>query len=153
MPETMPTQLEEALGTYIGPASREEVIEALGEHTFRDLVLHVALPDGSPVVHTSGTLSQEDDAPPEVFAIGGRQSRAAFEAGRYAVEDPSARLSVPSTFDGADRYVGGAVLRLAGGVTITLVLWHGVLHLTESGDVAPGMGPVDVNLVVEEEED
>jgi hypothetical protein len=32
------------------------------------------------------------------------------------------------------------------GHTLEIVFWHGIQHLTESGDVAPGFGEVETNV-------
>jgi hypothetical protein len=60
-------------------------------------------------------------------------------------------LSVPETYEKIDRYIGeglsnGYRIRLAGGVTLAILLWHDVLHMEPSGDLAPGLGSFSADL-------
>jgi hypothetical protein len=42
----------------------------------------------------------------------------------------------------ANRYTGGVLLRSPFGTVIDVALWHGIEHVTETGDAAPGFGPL-----------
>jgi hypothetical protein len=50
-----------------------------------------------------------------------------------------------------ERYVGGFIVRGSSGVSVWLVRWHFVYHETQSGDVAPGLGPFEAE--VDEDDD
>jgi hypothetical protein len=41
----------------------------------------------------------------------------------------------------ADRYSGGVRLRSQFGTVLDIAVWHGIEHVTETGDVAPGLPP------------
>jgi hypothetical protein len=45
----------------------------------------------------------------------------------------------------ADRYTGGVRLRSPFGTVIDVAVWHGVEHVTETGDAAPGFGPFELS--------
>jgi hypothetical protein len=51
------------------------------------------------------------------------------------------------SYDGwrAEHYTGGLDIHMAGGL-VRLVFWKEVLHVTPSGDEAPGIGPVLISV-------
>lgn len=133
--------LDDHLGPYIGPTAREDVLEGLAQHEYHTVAVEIDAPDGSTILHAEGTLYAFEDAPPD-FLVGGRE-----EIGDDGprVRDYKIALTIP---DGcaAARHMDGFCLALPGGVSLTIVLWQGVLHVTEGGDVAPRVGPYQASI-------
>ena len=155
----------EALGVYVGPAEYQEVVEALmsapptsdwivhiERHAFGDCPEEVAWRFG----HLERYTAYDEDARAlDLFLlIGGERGGEALRAG-VMWRDPVFAFylseSLSDRFE-AERYSGGVKLHLALGLfTLTFAVWHSILHETPGGDVAPGFGPLEVEL--EERED
>jgi hypothetical protein len=137
---------DQFLGVEIGPASRDEVLTALHGHNLGRVVITLENTDGSPLLHASGILQQLPDHGPAVFAV---QPETAVLS-RQPERRPLMWFQVPK--DGIVQYSeGGYRFMLAGGAALVVLLWHSVLHVTPSGDVAPGLGGFNVS--VEERDD
>jgi hypothetical protein len=132
--EALPEQAQEALGTYVGPASREDVVAALHSHELGEVVLFLQHADGQLLLHTSGTLHYPDNYV-GVYTVGGREDNPPHA---NDVLNPSAWFDLPADLK-ADQYTGGIRVHLPGGVDVVIVLWQSVWFETESGDLAPGM--------------
>jgi hypothetical protein len=144
-------QFDEALGVYVGPASYDEVVKALsGEMAVRvepakgEVAWHHGWCEHYKVVDENRLL--------DLFVISEHQ-----EALGVGVMHPNAfvfwlqRLTPDRRLD-ADLYSGGVDLRLGFDTRITVAIWHSVQHVTETGDVAPGLGPFTARLEEEGEE-
>jgi hypothetical protein len=151
MNEPIPfSRYAEELGVYVGPAETAEVIKALAAHTPGEWVMQLTDPDGRQVWHKSEAWSWEivEDDERVVFTV----ARSEQDAGNPVVfvDAPLVLVFLKDSPLSAEcsLYSGGLVFRPGfgdyDGYTLTLVAWHGVWHETESGDVAPGLGPFTV---------
>ncbi len=52
----------------------------------------------------------------------------------------------------ADRYSGGVRLRSPFGTVLDIAVWHTIGHLTETGDIAPGIGGFRIELHEEDDD-
>lgn len=79
------------------------------------------------------------------------------EAYMAAGEDHWPRFRVPQT--GVEQYLGvmpsaaGYRFDLGGGAKLAIVLWHDLMHVTGAGDLAPGVGPLRVEIKQSEDDD
>jgi hypothetical protein len=159
--------LAEARGGYIGPSNRDELIAALNDHHTGPVIEVVVRPDGT-VRQRQGWVAYVDalgfhaaeDGPGRFIlvdesAVG--PDAAAFNPVRQRVEArPRSRGDLDLPEGEVDRYVGGFAVRQDDGATTWFVLWHSVMHVTESDDVAPGFGEFSVeaeDAEVEEDEE
>ena len=151
---------DEALGVYVGPASYDEVIEALTDvPPTSELIVRVETPKG--VDWRQGSpehfVVDGEGRPQDLFLIGGGEGMRTGRMWRdpsfaYDLQDFE-KLNHDELKLDAERFSGGVRLRMYAGCTITAVVWHPVLHETETGDVAPGMGPFTAELRVDEDEE
>jgi hypothetical protein len=152
MPSTTPMTDEalDAFGVYVGPTTREELLRSLSDHTCGTLLVHLNAPDGSPLLHTYGDLypaglydparrGEWDAESEDHYLIGGEEY---VPDGKFPIghRDAKARLHVPTDVT-VEQYTGGFRVVLPGGAVLTVVIWHDVLHVTDSRDVAPGLPP------------
>lgn len=151
---------EQALGVYVGEATRTEIVDAIAGHNIPgasfvarltspsgELIWHKAL--GSLTEHISGwtdtTLSDSggaevDEKRTDVLVFGGEDA-AHFPAWTVWTEVPLVLdLDAGHIPQRLERFSGGVRLTFSGS-KLTLVFWNGVLYETESGDLAPGFGP------------
>ena len=156
--------LDQWLGEQVGEAARDDVLGALRGHILGDVIVQLELPDGGSMLHVHGTLLEAGRDDPgswetaDVFAIDPDPAYASsYHAPRerwdtlrergiaVSGRSPSAMLlQVPETgieqYPGVDAGASGYRFDLGGGVKLAVMLWHGFLHVTGSGDVAPGIG-------------
>lgn len=155
-------RLYEYLGDQVGEATREDVLKALRGHCGGTVIVELELLDGTPMLHVQGTLMEADphtEEPAEEFVIiaPGLDAqvwalRPEFrkEPGRREIEGPTYLWHVPEK--GIEQYLGvdagcaGYRFDLGGGVKLAVLLWQDVLHVTDSGDLAPGMGDFRIAL-------
>ena len=131
--------LDQHLGPYIGTVSRDDLMKALEEHVPGSVVTELEAPDGSTVVHTQGPVYMNEGH----VIIGGVKDREVLAEESFPVRGLNTILRVPMVPQ-AERYTDGFRVALPGRLTLAIVLWRDVLHVTDSGDVAPGPGPVDI---------
>lgn len=132
--------MDQFLGAEIGPVARDEVLTALREHSY-EVVIELENADGSVLLHAAGWLQIHPDNP-EHFVI--------HPHGLRPGERPRMYFGVPES--GIVQYSeGGYRFMLPGGTALVVLPWHGVLHVTPSGDVAPGLG--GFNMSIEERGD
>lgn len=154
------------LGEQVGTATREDVLEDLRGHIYGDVVLFVEASDGTLLLSVHGTLMEGNRDPDtwetaeEFVVIGLGENPQVWHMNeetrrRFGKADIQPAATIPTIPDkgiepypGVDAGASGYRFDLGGGATIALLLWHGVLHLTASGDVAPGMG--DFTATIEE---
>jgi hypothetical protein len=169
--------LDQFLGDPVGEATRLEVLQALRGHVLGTVVIEEELPDGTSAWHVRGTLVEASRDPAgwedaEHFAVvtglaAGAwhnvdpvweeaaatipQLRANLDA---AKEPPLFTFGVPQAgmieYPGPDAGSSGYRWPLDGGRTLAVVLWQDVLHVTPSGDLAPGLGGFTVEVEPEE---
>lgn len=162
--------LDQFLGDEAFPVTRDEVLTALRGHVLGDVVIERENPDGSTEQHVQGGLVEasrelETWETAEMFAVVSFAAANAWhkdparwedylasgEANDYlkqcfaeAAQTPEFTFGVPDArleqYPGAGAGKSGFRWPLEDGRTLAVVLWQGVMHVTESGDVAPGMG-------------
>jgi hypothetical protein len=161
----------DALGVYIGPATVHEVTAAIGGHIMGEVIVFLQDANGQIVwrkiakleLHVSGWLNfGPEDREPEhaddryiVLVLNQLDEQTAgnplvmIDAPLVLAFSRAAAMARPEVLR-AETYSGGARLHLGfgplNGKTLTLVFWHGILHETETGDIAPGLGPVQVRI-------
>jgi hypothetical protein len=151
------TDLTEELGVYVGPVAIEDAIRALEGHTPGEWVMQLVSPENETLWHKTGwswTLVESDDY--AVFTV-------AFS--EQAAGNPSLYVDAPLVLTFAKgiggmgeikQYVGGLVFKFGfgdyAGHTLTLLPFHAILHVTETGDIAPGFGEVEVKFHESEDE-
>ncbi len=89
---------EKAFGVYVGPATQEEVVRAIGDHrgAGAELVLELTAPDGGLVWHKTGYLLDHAEGPAEiVFIIGNPEEQHVAGNPLVYVEPPRAQLLPP----------------------------------------------------------
>jgi hypothetical protein len=133
------------MGVYVGPGTAADAIKALADHTPGEWVMGLTDAEGETVWRGRGwsweIVENDEEA---VFAVGRKEQGAG---------NPAVYMDAPLVLSFAkempleaecDLYTGGLVFRLGfgdyEGQTLTMVAWHSVLHETESGDFAPGLG-------------
>jgi AraC-like DNA-binding protein len=133
--EMLTEEAKDALGEYLDTVTRDEARAALDDHEAGTVIVDQDV-DGKTVLFGSGRLAKVADAD-DIYVV------------RIGDVRDALWFILPEnvTFK---RYFGGLGFTL-GGVEWTIVLWQDVLHLTPSGDIAPGLG--DVQLNVEEHEE
>lgn len=156
--------LDQFLGDPVGDATRAEVLEALRGHIFRELVAEEENPDGSHAFHVSGVLVEAGHDPDdrdvtELFSVVSGQAATGWHKpaellARYpamaeaVAAPPLLTFGVPETgiiqYPGAEPGQAGYRFTREDGSALAVILWHGVMHLTDDGDVAPGLGSFDV---------
>jgi hypothetical protein len=159
--------LDQFLGDPAGEASRGDALTALRHHVLGPVIIEIENPDGATAEHFQGHLVEASRDPgtretAELFAVvtapaanawhlrrdfleelAGTREHVAREM-READEEPLFTFGVPATgiiqYLGPDAGSAGYRWPLDGGQALAVVLWQDVLHVTDSGDVAPGMG-------------
>jgi hypothetical protein len=140
--------ITDALGVYVGPADYGEVVRALtvlppGSELVVRIDNRESLRPGDGVAIRSGYpehLHVDDGDEGERDAVVIHKHEEPLGCGVMYRDAPLVLwLTRESDLD-ADRFDGGIRLRSSFGAVIDFVVWHGVMHVTESGDVAPGFG-------------
>jgi hypothetical protein len=146
-------ELDTARGGYVGPISREKALDAIRAHTTGPVILEYPengfaggerkFADGW--CNEVGDLAPTRPVGPGVFAFF-RGADIPLEVGMLYPEATVLDLSGDEWT--AEQWTGGLDIRM-GDSLVRLVFWHEVLHVTDSGDVAPGFGfevkPDDAN--------
>jgi hypothetical protein len=167
--------LDQFLGDPIGEPGRADVLEALRGHVMGEIVAEEENPDGTTARHVQGILVEASRDPEswdsaEKFAVvdahaanawhkderrwetvlrqGGRGFlRECFEA---ASQPHKFTFGVPESgileYPGTDAGHAGYRFTREDGSAVAVVLWHGVMFVTEDGDLAPGMGRFTVHV-------
>jgi hypothetical protein len=158
--------LAEALGVYVEPADYEDVVQAIDAHG-GELLVQLTSASGDLVWHKSGHLldhitgwshhalsdadgDEDKAARSDVFIIGAEQ-RGLGSLLIYPDVTLVLDLSPRGWFEAA-RYSSGVRIELNIGGALTIVFWHGVLHVTETGDVAPGFGDFGATVELTDED-
>jgi len=139
-------EFEEAFGIYVGPATHDEVVAALRDVS--ELMVRIDNRE-SPrpeegIRYRHGWPEHfhdkyEDDGVRDLFVV--HQHEQALGYG-VMYQDAPFVIWLSSDYPNldADRYTGGVRLRSPFGTVIDVAVWHGVEHVTETGDAAPGFG-------------
>jgi hypothetical protein len=151
------SEFAQALGIYVGPATYDEVLEALtGMPPTSELIVRIETSDGVewrqgwPEHYEVRSEDDDDERIDLFFLVRGRGSEGLSFGVMWREPSLVFYLHENSPRFRAERFTGGVRLR-APLATLTCVVWHSTLHVTESGDVAPGMGPFTVEIREEEE--
>jgi hypothetical protein len=158
--------LDQFLGEPLGDATREEVLDALRGHILRTFVVEEENPDGTIARHLDGILVEAGRDPgdwenPELFSV--VTSEAAMGWHKHAeilarhpalaaavAEPPKLTFGVPATgivqYPGAQPGTAGYRFTHDDGSALAVILWHDIMHLTDDGDVAPGMGDFEITV-------
>jgi hypothetical protein len=159
----MSEAFEDALGVYVGPATFEEALGVLRDDTraMGEWILQIENTEGQAIreIHLVNEYLVENDDRAVWFAV---LEEAADPAGNPAIYEPVETLILVFLKDERlgrmakfSVYSGGLVIeplfgRFAGH-KLRLAVWHSVMHKTESGDLAPGLGGFDVERDGDEE--
>lgn len=141
--------MEEALGAYIGPATFGEIVDALEAHS--EWVAELRDPSGTLLWRKAGwswhTVKTDDS-----FMFAAAKTEQGAGNPTFYIDAPVVLVlhrELPSTAS-CKLYVGGLVFTPGfgdyRGHTLTLVAWHGISHVTPTGDIAPGFGPARVDV-------
>ena len=159
--------LDQFLGDPAGDATCDEVLAELRGHILGAVVIEREIGDGTTAEHVQGRLVEASRDPgtldtAELFAVVtdaaanvwhlapeflAQLAGEPYAARGIAEPDPGPlpTFGVPEAgivqYLGPDAGSAGYRWPLDGGQTFALVLCQDALHVTESGDVAPGMGP------------
>lgn len=174
--------LDQFLGDPAGDATREEVLDALRGHVLGSVVIEEEHQDDTTAAHVQGTLVEASRDPDtweaaELFSVVGSDAANAWhnsgpqweefasgpDAPPYlrtcldaAKQPPLFTFGVPETgitqYLGVDAGAAGYRFAREDGGALAVVLWHDLMHVTGSGDLAPGMGDVTITLEVEEDD-
>lgn len=128
-----------ALGTYAGSVTWEQAAREMEQH-LGEVLLYLQLPNGDLVMHVQAPEAERDDEDGAMH-IGSRRPNAWRSMGWFN-PDPDTPTS---------QYTGGARAHLDGGIDLVVILWQGVWHETDSGDLAPGIGGFTVQAEPREE--
>jgi hypothetical protein len=147
-------EFEEAFGVYVGPADYDEIVAALRDvPPPSELVVRIDNREGprrdEGVRYRHGWPEhvhvEDEDGVRDLFIIYQHE-----QALGYGVMYQDAPFVIWLSRDlpalDADRYTGGIRLRSSFGTVLDFAVWHGIEHVTETGDVAPGFGPFGVVL-------
>lgn len=167
--------LDQFLGDQVREATREEVLEALRGHILGTVVIELELTDGTSLVQVQGRLLEADRDNPdswetaEVFAIDHDDAYVnSYHATPDRWQDPGAAnvtvsarspsaylLHVPETgiecYPGVRAGASGYRFGLGCGVKLAVMLWQDVMHVAETGDIAPGMGDFTAEVTGEDQ--
>jgi hypothetical protein len=138
------TDFEEAQGVYVGPCAPEEVIHALANHSTGPVLVECATEFINKPIHAVGYCAQlgDDDTPVFAFSETGDVPLGCAVAYTRAFVLDLSWTGIEPLWT-AERYTGGLVLRFPNAV-LRLAFWHEIYHGTEGGDLAPGLGPFQV---------
>lgn len=159
--------LDQFLGDPLGDATRSEVLKALRGHIPGELVAEHENPDGTTASHVAGWLV-EASRDPDTWDTAELFSVVTDSAGTYwhnddtfldrlAADHPAVRdgiealkqpplltFGVPETgivqYPGTEPGTAGYRFLREDGGALAIILWHGAMHVTDSGDLAPGIG-------------
>jgi hypothetical protein len=153
----------EALGIVVDTVPYADVVAVIRGH-IGPVAIRVVASNGEILEHADGYVEwvdglgfHADDDTPGRFVFSNSSERAPHPTRGYEFRPiPIGELHIPESEH--DRYLGGFAHREEeDGRTSYVVLWHDVLHVTESGDVAPGFAPgfgaVDVVVTDEDDDD
>lgn len=159
--------LDQFLGEPLGDTTRDEVLTALREHIPGELVAEHENPDGTTASHHAGWLVEASRDPntwdtTELFSVVTTPAATYWHnndtiLARLATDHPAVRdgieaikqpplltFGVPETgitpYPGAEPGTAGYRFTQDDGSALAIILWHGAMHVTDSGDLAPGLG-------------
>jgi hypothetical protein len=147
-------EFEEACGIYVGPATHDEVVAALRDvPATSELVVRIDNRESSRpeqgIRYRHGWPEHFHDKYPDggardLFVV--YQHEQALGYG-VMYQDAPFVIWLSSDYPNldADRYTGGVRLRSPFGTVIDVAVWHGIEHVTETGDAAPGFGPFELS--------
>jgi hypothetical protein len=168
--------LDQFLGDEAFDATRAEALEALRGHVLGTVVIERENPDRTTDQHVQGILVEGSREPEtwesaELFAVVSSAAANAWHnagprweaiAGRddatswirqcfaEAAEPPMLTFGVPESgivqYPGAGAGTSGFRWPLEDGRKLAVVLWQDVMHITDDGDLAPGLGGFTVSL-------
>lgn len=137
-------EIEEALGAYIGPATFDEIVQTLEAHS--EWVATLKDPAGAVLWRKTGWSwhsAKTDDS--FIFTTAKEPEQGAGNPAVH-IDAPIVLVlhrDVPLTAV-CKLYSGGLIFTPGFGDycdhTLTLVAWHSIMHVTPSGDIAPGLG-------------
>jgi hypothetical protein len=139
-------EFEEAFGIYVGSADYDEVVAALRDTpATSELIVRIdnrkspRKEEGISYRHgfVDHSHVDDEDGTRDVFIIYQHEQALGFGV---MYQEPFVLWLTPDRLD-ADRYTGGIRLRSPFGTVIDIAVWHGLMHVTETGDAAPGLGP------------
>jgi hypothetical protein len=157
----LPDVFVEALGVYVGPASYDEVIEALTSVPPTSVLIAwietvgVSECKQGRVEHYAAYADEDEDHEDPLdlfFLVSGRGSEG-LRVGVMWRDVPFVFHLHRSPWFRAERFSGGVRLHPYEGATITIAVWHSIQHVTDDGDVVPGFGPFTASLEDEDEEE
>jgi hypothetical protein len=143
---------EEELGPAVGAATHEEVVRALREHSSGPAIVRVTAQDGTIVLQTEGWTAwvdalgfyadDENEGSRVVLVPSGgeRKERVWNPVRRQHEFRPHAGQEVTVPDGEITRHIGGFSVAAPDGTVTAICLWRAVGHVTESGDIAPGLG-------------
>jgi hypothetical protein len=168
--------LDQFLGDPAGDATREEVLDALRGHVLGTVVIEEENPGGTTATHVQGCLVEASRDPDtretaELFSVVGSDAANAWHNSGPQWEEFASRpdappylrkcldaakqpalftFGIPGTgitqYLGADAGASGYRFAREDGGALAVVLWQDVMHITDSGDLAPGMGDFTITL-------
>jgi hypothetical protein len=148
----------------LGVVTRDEIVSALREHSTGPVIRRVTAPDWTIVsqehgwvewVDALGFYADEDGEGRLVFADAtqGKEGVVWNPIRKRHEYKPKATGDVEIPEGQIRRHVGGFSIVTPSGEIVWLCLWHEIQHVTESGDVAPGFGSVEIELATREFDD
>jgi hypothetical protein len=156
--------LDQFLGDMAVPACRDEMLNALRNHVLGEVICEVEVPGREmPLLHAQGVLVEASREPGPDYTEWENATRFAVvthedanvwhnrddflkAAGRKPPGTPMIWFDVPHadtgirSYPGVDAGASGFRIPLGGGADLAVMLWHGVMHVTKTGDVVPGLG-------------
>jgi hypothetical protein len=138
------TAFEESQGVYVGSCTPDEVVHALANHSTGPVLIECATEFIDDPIHVVGYCAQlgDDDTPVFAFTEEGDVPLGCAVAYRKAFVLDLSWTGVKPLWT-AERYTGGLDLRFPNAV-VRLAFWSEIYHGTEDGNIAPGLGPFQV---------
>jgi hypothetical protein len=138
----------------LGDVTRDELVRALRDHSTGPVIRRVTDSEWTIIsqergyaewVDALGFYADEEGEGRLVFSDGGggftwNPIRQRDEAKPRITGD----IVIPEGV--ITRYTGGFSVATPNGERVWFCLWHEVMHVTESGDVAPGLGPLEIRI-------
>jgi hypothetical protein len=148
--------LQTYLGVFVGQMTQDEVVDAIAAHTGpgAELVMQMTAPNGELVWHKHGELEWHLTTDDVIVLVIRRVDEQSAGNPLVNIDAPLVLSFIPDDrfaerLD-AEQYSGGVRVRFDFGPyrdhTLTIVFWRSVMHVTESGDVAPGFGGFDLEM-------
>jgi hypothetical protein len=161
-------ELDRERGTYIGPCTQDEALEAIRGHSSGPVIIEYPaggftggerkLAQGfqSEVKYHHADEEDPEGEPTGVFVLSeAKEGSGPIPLSWGVLYEGSTVLDLSHDSWAAEAFTGGLDIYREGRrePLVRIVFWQAIQHVTETGDVAPGFGPIDAGIEGAEDEE